>query len=675
MRLKLIILFFSFCYCFVLNAQVSIKQDSLLQAVGELSDGPEKVRTLRDIGYNYTTTSIDSALIYFQKAITLGIHIGESVFTASTYSQMAILHNNLGNTEKADYYLETTLKMAELGNNVHIFSGYYQAATLIYKKRKNYSQALVFAKNALEYSKKGELKQEAIAGAHLNLANCYVEMKQYRQAVIHCYEALKIFDVVQSDRGRAYCHTNLATIYNNLGKYDDAIDHAKKSLPLKEKIKDEKGIAVSYNLIGNSYLGRKDYEKALSYVQKSILINTGMELNYALVENYSLEGKIFLGINDSSKAKTAYLEALRLAKDLESPILENELKMQIRQLDLSAKKSGQNLPLLLNALEIAKGNADTAEIINNLDLISKFYYEQGNFKKAFDYREDYQLVRDVVYSPDVLENLKQMESKYEIEKRENAIHLLEKDQLLKKSRIQKQLIGIYAASGIALLVLLVSILLINRNRILQRNRRKQALDTMRNNIAGDLHDDIGSTLSSIQIISKLAENQCDGDLQLKQSINRISELSTKVTESMREIVWSANPTHDTLEPIIEQMRKIAADKLGVFKTAFTFEDHIENPEKELSPAKRKELFMIYKEGLNNACKYSGSKRVDIQMSQIGNKLQMEINDNGCGFDKETITRGNGLSNMERRAGLTGSHLTINTGSGKGTTVSLEMSLP
>ena len=671
-NLQSILLFLSIFVSLSLRAQVSNNQDSLLKALEILPNSPEKVRALVHIGSNYTKFSMDKALDYFQQAITLGEQIKESVYSTTAYSQMAILYNNLGKPEEANYYLEETKKRAEKSGDNKILGNYYQSATLIYKKRKDYSQALTFAKLCLESDLKIGQRGESLAGAQLNLANCYKELKQYRQAITHFYESLKIFEELDNVRGKAYCYNNLADVYLNLGRYNEAIQNAKESITLKKKLKDEKGLANSYIMVSQAYFSSHEPLKALLYLKESIAINKKMQLIYALVENYNLKARIQLDLKDTSSAIHSFKEALYLANDLKSSKLVNDLKLEFEQLNNSKQKSEENITKVQMALRKAVQNTDTTEILNNLNFLYKYYYQHEDYKKAFDYREEYQTIRDIVYTPTLVDQLRQTQSNYEIEKRENAIHLLEKDQQIKKSQILKQRMGLYTASGMALLIIIFAILLANRNKVLNENKRKKALETVRNNIAGDLHDDIGSNLSSIQIISEMAQNYSQDNPRVNESLGRISELSAKVSEGIREIVWSANPAHDTMEAFIGQLRKLAADRMGACNMAFTFRDFIDHPEIVLTPQKRKDFFMIYKEGLNNACKYSQSARVDISIRQTDNVLSLQIKDNGCGFDMESVKRGNGLDNMERRAASTQSKLTILNQQGEGTTLQLKM---
>ena len=141
--------------CLPLTAQVSHNLDSLLALESTRPPAPEKVRLLRDIGFNYSKTNLEKALDYYKRAIALGTRINETKYVLSSYSQLAIHYNNLGDMPHSDEYLEETRKMAEKLNENASWVSYYQAATLIYKKRKKLPEAIAFAQQAVNYSEKG----------------------------------------------------------------------------------------------------------------------------------------------------------------------------------------------------------------------------------------------------------------------------------------------------------------------------------------------------------------------------------------------------------------------------------------------------------------------------------------------------------------------------------------
>lgn len=669
-RLLLYIVFLLICRN--LTAQVSNNLDSLLTAEKTLPPGPEKIKLLRDIGFNYSRKDSEKALDYLKQAITLGEQINENKYTISSYSQIAMLYNNLGDISRADSYLDETLKRAKKVNEDATWASYYQAATLIYKKRKKLKEAVLYAQKALEYSRKAGTGKANIAGAHLNLANAYTDSQQFELAVRSYYNALSLFDEVKNESGQAYCYNSLANVQRELGLYRESLENTRKSLALKEKNKDEKGVAASRQVIAQNYYDLKQPEKALAYLDKSTAFFREQGLFFDMVNNYHLKARIYHQMKDTLNAAKYYDLAIAEAGKLDAPALvstlEKEKARKIQSFGFSDKNKN------LHDLALAKQSGDTMAIMNTLSFLATLDYREGRYKSAYDYREEYLALHEKIYSPDILKQLKQLESQYELRKKENDIRLLEKDKLLDAARLHQHKIALYASVALILLTVLSGYLLFKRIRTLQADKRKQELETMRNTIASDLHDDIGSTLSSIQIISKMAMMQCNGNVQLRQSVDRIAELSDKVSDGIREIVWSVNPAYDKLGAVITQWRKLAADLLGTNGILFQFTEEIKDPEAGLTPEQRKDLLMIFKEAINNARKYSGTGRVDIHVKQSEQLLSIQIKDHGCGFDQEKITPGNGLRNMKYRAEAINGHLEIYSRTGKGTFLSLEVPL-
>jgi two-component system, NarL family, sensor histidine kinase UhpB len=198
------------------------------------------------------------------------------------------------------------------------------------------------------------------------------------------------------------------------------------------------------------------------------------------------------------------------------------------------------------------------------------------------------------------------------------------------------------------------------------------MERMRNTIARDLHDDIGSTLSSINIISQLAlkdANACLPDRQGSTThFQRIAQHSSTMMESMSDIVWSINPHNDSMEQVISKMKEFASEILDPIDVAFSFsgEEHLD--EVTLDVSLRKNLFLIFKEAINNAAKYSKASSVDIAFSKSGKGLQLTITDNGKGFDVANDKSGNGLRNMKERASAIKGLVEINSSLNNGTTV-------
>ncbi len=207
-----------------------------------------------------------------------------------------------------------------------------------------------------------------------------------------------------------------------------------------------------------------------------------------------------------------------------------------------------------------------------------------------------------------------------------------------------------------------------RFRLFQLRR----LERLRNRIAADLHDEVGSSISTIAIYSKIVQEQMDTlTFDKEPLLKKINDFATEIMASMNEIVWSINTKNDAFEHIISRMREHA---IQLFEAKgcllhFNFDEHIVRS--KLSMERRREFYLIYKEALNNIAKYAEAKNVWISLTSGDNKITLKIRDDGRGFDSaNTGLRGNGLTNMQQRSATLHGKLNVVSNVGEGTEVML-----
>lgn len=194
---------------------------------------------------------------------------------------------------------------------------------------------------------------------------------------------------------------------------------------------------------------------------------------------------------------------------------------------------------------------------------------------------------------------------------------------------------------------------------------------LRMRIAEDLHDEMGSTLSSISIFSELVRQRVQGmSPELLPLVNRISRNVETVLRSLDDIVWAVDPGHDTLADLVRRMQDQTAELLSPLHIQHTFSAGDFPNGQPIPVGKRKDVYLIFKEGLNNAVRHSGCTALEIGVSFADGTLTLEIADNGRGFDPSVPSTGNGLANMTRRARSLGSDLVVDSRPGQGTRVTL-----
>jgi len=197
------------------------------------------------------------------------------------------------------------------------------------------------------------------------------------------------------------------------------------------------------------------------------------------------------------------------------------------------------------------------------------------------------------------------------------------------------------------------------------------LQQMRTRIASDLHDDIGSTLTSISYYSELLKMQLkEEDDALKPMLEKIGGSARNTIRAMSDIVWIINPKNDTTENLIGRMKHYAAEMLGERNIQYTFNTNKAIEKIELNMQHRKNLYLIYKEAVHNAVKYAQCSKIEIGFIGTDHEVSLNICDNGKGFDVQDVNDGNGLINMKKRAEEISAHFEINSAKSEGTHIKL-----
>ena len=219
----------------------------------------------------------------------------------------------------------------------------------------------------------------------------------------------------------------------------------------------------------------------------------------------------------------------------------------------------------------------------------------------------------------------------------------------------------------AYFVLALFVILLVTAVIVIRNKRIRQLQLIRNSIADDLHDDIGSTLSSISIMSELARKKSPQALPLLASIE---ESTWAIQENMSDIVWTIKPENDRFENILQRMQLFAMEILQAKNIELEFDSHPSLMVSRLTMKQRKNFYLFFKEVINNAAKYSGANKVTVSFLKKDRQVAMTVKDDGKGFDSSKVFTGNGMGSLKKRAQELNAYFNIASQINKGTTVEL-----
>ena len=207
-----------------------------------------------------------------------------------------------------------------------------------------------------------------------------------------------------------------------------------------------------------------------------------------------------------------------------------------------------------------------------------------------------------------------------------------------------------------------------------RLSRLLELERVRTRIATDLHDDIGSSLSQVSVLSEVVNRRVGDEPSVSEALSMMATLSRDLVDSMNDIVWAINPRRDRLSDLTQRMRRFCSDVFTAREIEFEFRAPDAQQNIQLGADVRREVYLIFKESVNNIARHSGCTRAEIDISFKHDSLDLRLCDNGCGFDPNEMSDGNGLANMRQRAQRLGAVSSIHSEAGCGTTVSLSVPL-
>ena len=210
-----------------------------------------------------------------------------------------------------------------------------------------------------------------------------------------------------------------------------------------------------------------------------------------------------------------------------------------------------------------------------------------------------------------------------------------------------------------------------------RAEKARELEQVRRRIAADLHDDIGSSLTQISIWSEVLRQNGGGKRAnggAAEALNLIAVSSRELVDAMSDIVWAINPAKDQLSDLVGKMRRFAADSLTPRRIKFTFDAPDLAEDLPLGANLRRELFLIFKEAVNNIVKHAGCAKVEINFRIEAGAIHLTLRDDGCGFALGRAADGHGLSSMAERAKSLGGALRLISAENDGTIVEINVPL-
>ncbi len=207
------------------------------------------------------------------------------------------------------------------------------------------------------------------------------------------------------------------------------------------------------------------------------------------------------------------------------------------------------------------------------------------------------------------------------------------------------------------------------HRQLEGMRQQQALEKERARIARDIHDQVGASLTQVSLLGEMVESDKDYSDEIQAHAKQISQTARETARALDEIVWTVNPSNDTLDGLVNYICKNAQDYLAVAGLRYRLEMPAQLPAAAISPEARHNVFLAAKEAVTNVVRHARASEVWIRLKIEPDRFILEIEDNGCGpagLDAVAKKSRNGLRNMRKRMEDIGGEFTIGPGAQGGT---------
>ncbi len=467
------------------------KTDSLRVEYESAKTDTAKIEILFKLGYQFLTGPSDSLVFYFAKSLCIANKNIDSLssFNAEQNKDLIITFKKLSIRSyieigieyffQSDYPLALDnffmgLKSSEEINDIDLISECASEIGIVYKNQGKYNEALDFNNRALAYAEMGT-DTSWIASCLVNNGTIYFKKGYYTTALEHYVKALKIFESLNHMRRIEACYLNIGKIYYEQADLDKALDYFKKAQKIAIEENDKTGEASCYLSIGRIYSDKKQYDIARNYLDKSVELNREMGYQHGLDDCYIDIGFTYLEENDLEGALNNYQKALKISKEEDDkPGIAESLNC-IANIYFREKRYQKALDLALQSMNIAEKTGYLQVQKNIYQLLSQIYEALGDSDFALKYFKLYSNAQDSLFSEGKYRAIREVETKFETEKKEQQLELLSE-----KNRVQDLKISqrnrMMLAFWIFFFLMAIAIYLYFRNKRLKSKHKNIELE-------------------------------------------------------------------------------------------------------------------------------------------------------------------------------------------------------
>ena len=494
-------------------------------------------------------------------------------------------------------------------------------------------------------------KSPRISEINTSLGNVYSALGKSEQALQSYQEALRHTDnMPDGKKYKGKILTNIGAMYEEQQDLAKALEYYNQSEAIAREVKDTLQIADVLNNRGLVLEQLNRYDEAVALYKEALIYYTALNNVERLTICYNSLGIVSKQQNKLEDAILYYTKAAEYAEKLESYYLVGALLNNVANVYALEKKYDQAISNSKEALRIAR-NINHLELIQEcLGSLSDHYAAKGDYQNALFYQKEFQSANDSMINISRASALAEMETRFDVERKELQIQNLETKSLLQEEENRRKKFFIGLLISLCALVLIGGFLLMRTAKLNQRKRELEIIAATekqeRDRIAQDMHDELGSGISRINWIT--GEAQQNAGEEVKTKFAHIENIAHQLSSNMRSLIWLLHTGDVMLDVLLSRIRELG----GQYEEDFGFHVKMDLTENGKQTTIRqnaaRDIFLMFKECMTNIGKHAAASEVTCKISIVNGQLQLVITDNGKGFKPDEVKLGHGLGNLLRR---------------------------
>lgn len=541
-------------------------------------------------------------------------------------------------------------------------AGCYLNISAAYSDASKPDSALLAVDTAIYWSKRvGEPNRLALA--FLNRADFNMQLRNLKQSLRDCDTALHYAEIADNDDRRARILQTIGSVYYYQDDYTQSAEYYERANQLYQKIGNLRMSAIVINNLGNVHKHTGQYALAIGNFKRAITIGDSLNDQVSMSMYYGNLGDVYSETGQYALAEQSASRSLEFALQQKNEMQSGVAYGFLSQIYLKQNKLAQAITAANKSYQIAVKHDDLEWQHTAAGVLADAYSRSGDYEKAYPFLLHTRIISDSLARMKYDEDIAAMQTMLRLDEKNNEIALLNKDRQIQRQQLAQQRLRFAAASGMVLLLLLGIALLVNRYRMRQRMKELQ----IRNQIAADLHDEVGSSLSSIHMLSSMASGNTRSDAGQRAILEKVSLYTRETMDKMGDIVWMIKPAEKEGAGLRDRMQRFLFEICNSQNIRAVFEgEGLELTRLDMD--QRKGIYLAFKEAVINAAKYAGASRIEVIVREQNRQVRLTVQDDGVGFSPSEIQKGNGLDNIRNRARELGGRAEWISEKGKGTRV-------